>query len=181
MQFAETGIEGLWLIETEPHRDERGQFARTFCAREFGRRGLAVQFVQHSESLSVFAHTRRGMHFQRSPHQEVKIVNCGSGSMWDVAVDLRSGSPTFGRWYGAELTAENGRALYIPAGFAHGFQTLEDGTRTRYMMSAYHAPGLAGGLAHDDPTVAVSWPEPPAIMSERDRAWSLLSELTPIV
>ena len=181
MRFCETGLDGLWLIETEPQRDERGQFARTFCALEFGRQGLAVQFVQHSESLSVFAHTRRGMHFQRSPHGETKLVTCGSGALWDVAIDLRPGSPTFGRWYGVELTQENGRALYIPTGFAHGFQTLEDGTRTRYMMSAFHAPGAAGGLAHDDPTVAVSWPEHPAVISERDLTWPTLGQLAPIV
>jgi dTDP-4-dehydrorhamnose 3,5-epimerase len=177
MRFSETGIDGLWLIETEPRRDERGQFARTFCAEEFGRLGLAVHFVQHSESLSVLARTRRGLHFQRAPHQEVKLVSCGTGAMWDVAVDLRSGSRTFGHWYGVELTPENGRTLYIPGGFAHGFQTLVDQTRTRYMMSALYAPEAAGGLAHDDPTVSISWPDSPAIMSDRDRTWPLLTEL----
>ena len=178
MVFSGTGMRVCGLSILNRHRDQRGQFARTFCAKEFDSHGLAVHCATQRVCF-LAAHTRRGMHFQRAPHEEVKLVSCGSGAMWDVAVDLRSGSPTFGHWYAAELTPENGRALYIPAGFAHGFQTLEDGTRTRYMMSAYVAPEAAGGLAHDDPNVAIDWPGPPGPMAERDRNWPMLSELAP--
>jgi dTDP-4-dehydrorhamnose 3,5-epimerase len=172
MEFIETKLNGAWLIDTEPIRDHRGFFARTFCAREFAQRGLETDFVQHSTSYSSEKGTLRGMHFQRAPHTEVKIVRCLKGAIWDVIIDLRPGSPTYRRWQAFELTAENRRQLYVPAGFAHGFQTLCDDTEAGYLISAYHVPSAACGVRYDDPTFAIAWPLPPGPMSTMDKCWS---------
>jgi dTDP-4-dehydrorhamnose 3,5-epimerase len=177
MRYIETGLEDVWLIAPEPSRDHRGSFARTFCVREFGLRGLATNFVQHSASHSLRRHTLRGLHFQKPPHEEVKLVSCSLGAIWDVAVDLRAGSPTRGRWYATELSAENGYQLYIPAGCAHGFQTLADDSVTRYLISTYYEPGAAAGLRYDDPALAITWPAEPACISEKDLAWPHFAEL----
>jgi dTDP-4-dehydrorhamnose 3,5-epimerase len=177
MRFLDTEIDGLWLIVPEPHTDTRGSFARTFCVREFGDNGLATDFVQHSLSRSHARYTLRGLHFQLEPHGETKLVGCASGALWDVAVDLRLGSPTRGRWFGAELSADNGHQLYIPAGFAHGFMTLSDETVTRYLISAYYTPDAARGLRYDDPDLAIDWPATPACVADKDLAWPRFTSL----
>jgi len=171
MVFIETKLNGAWLIDAEPTRDHRGFFARTFCTGEFARRGLETDFVQHSTSYSSKKGTLRGMHFQCAPYTEVKIVRCLKGAIWDVIVDLRSDSPTYRRWQAFELTAENRRQLYVPAGFAHGFQTLCDDTEAGYLISAYHVPSAACGVRHDDPAFVIAWPLPPGPMSTTDKSW----------
>jgi dTDP-4-dehydrorhamnose 3,5-epimerase len=137
MRFERTELDGAWLIGLEPASDQRGFFARTFCTREFAEHGLKTVFVQHSTSYSTKGGTIRGMHFQRDPAAEVKVVNCVRGAIYDVIIDLRRGSPTYRRWQGFELSAENRRRLYIPAGHAHGFQTLtDDGSRAGHRHAA---------------------------------------------
>ncbi|WP_340107602.1 dTDP-4-dehydrorhamnose 3,5-epimerase [Pikeienuella sp. HZG-20] len=179
MRFIETGIAGLWVTEPEPFTDERGAFARTFCAREFAARGLETDFVQHSRSLSHRKGTLRGLHYQRPPDGEVKLVSCVAGAIWDVAVDLRSGSASYGRWRAFELSARNGRQLYIPAGFAHGFQSLSDDAVTNYLISRAYAPRSARGVRFDDPAIAIAWPAPVAAINEKDRSWPLLCDCGP--
>jgi len=171
MRFEETGLPGAWLVQLSPAEDERGFFARTFCEQEFDRHGLETRFAQHSISNSKQAGTLRGMHFQRGPHEEVKLVRCLRGTLYDVMIDLRPGSPTYRQWRGFELSADNHRQLYIPAGCAHGFQTLQDDTQISYLISAFYAPEAAGGVRHDDPAFAVEWPLPVSVISEKDRAW----------
>lgn len=179
MKFVETGIDDLWLIAPEPFTDERGAFARTFCSREFAARGLETDFVQHSRSLSYCKGTLRGLHFQRPPDGEVKLVSCVAGAIWDVAVDLRSGSDSFGRWRAFELSARNGRQLYIPAGFAHGFQSLSDDAATNYLISRAYAPGSASGVRYDDRDIAIVWPAPIAAINDKDLAWPFLRDTRP--
>lgn len=171
MQFHPTRLDGAWLIELTPAKDERGAFVRTFCEREFGDRGLETRFVQHSLSINTHKGTLRGMHFQRAPHEEVKLVRCPRGAIWDVIIDLRPGSPSYLQWQGFELSAENGMQLYVPEGFAHGFQTLSDNCEVFYLISEFYTPDAASGLRHDDPRVAIDWPAPVIVMSEKDRAW----------
>jgi dTDP-4-dehydrorhamnose 3,5-epimerase len=171
MQFHPTRLDGAWQIELAPAKDERGGFVRTFCEREFGERGLETRFVQHSLSINTHKGTLRGMHFQRAPHEEVKLVRCQRGAIWDVIVDLRPDSPSYLQWQGFELTAENGMQLYVPRGFAHGFQTLSDDCEVFYLISEFYAPEAASGLRHDDPRFAIAWPAPVSVMSEKDRAW----------
>ena len=171
MRFHPTALAGAFLIEPVLHEDERGFFARTFCREELGREGLVTDFVQHSISFSRVRGTVRGMHFQRPPHQEVKVVSCAKGAIRDVIVDLRPDSPTFGKWQGFDLTARNRLRLYIPAGFAHGLQTLEDETEVEYLISTFYTPAAADGVRHDDPAFGIRWPLPVAVISERDRQW----------
>lgn len=171
MRFFETNLEGARLIDPEPIRDERGFFLRTFCVKEFAAQGLETNFVQHSLSYSAARGTLRGMHFQTPPHSEAKLVDCVKGAIWDVIIDIRLHSPTYRRWQGFELAAETRRQLYIPAGFAHGFQTLSDDSEVRYLISAFYEPSAAFGIRHDDPAFAIPWPLPVAAMSAKDRAW----------
>jgi dTDP-4-dehydrorhamnose 3,5-epimerase len=171
MRFDQTNLTGAWLIEPVPVGDERGSFARTFCKREFAAHGLETEFVQHSTSCNVRSGTLRGLHFQRAPHGEAKLVTCLKGGIFDVVVDLRLDSPSRGRWQGFELTAENRRQLYIPQGFAHGFQTLCDDSEVGYLISAYYVAEASTGVRFDDPAFAIEWPRPPTVMSEKDRAW----------
>ena len=171
MQFRPTGLAGVRLIELEPVRDERGFFARTFCTRELAAAGLETGFPQHSLSQTRRAGSVRGMHFQRSPHEEVKLLRCIKGAIHDVLIDIRPGSPTYRRWEAYELTAENRHQLYVPAGVAHGFQTLLPDTEVAYLISAFYAPAAAAGIRHDDPAFAIAWPLPVADISEKDRAW----------
>ena len=174
MRFVETGLEGLWLIELEPHADERGSFARTYDHDEFAARGLDPAVRQCSTSFNVRAGTLRGLHFQAAPHEEVKLLRCTRGAVFDVAVDLRPESATHRRWFGVELTPDNARQLYIPPGFAHGFQTLADASEVHYSIGTDYVPELARGVRWDDPAFGVQWPEPPAggrIMSERDATY----------
>jgi dTDP-4-dehydrorhamnose 3,5-epimerase len=172
--FRATPLDGAYVVEQERHADERGFFARTWAAEELAERGLDVRVAHMNTSFNARAGTLRGMHLQAPPHAEAKLVRCTSGALFDVAVDLRPDSPTFRRWIGVELTPENGRALYIPAGCAHGCQTLADRTEVLYHISAGHHPASARGVRWDDPAFAIEWPEPPAggwIMAERDRTW----------
>jgi dTDP-4-dehydrorhamnose 3,5-epimerase len=182
MQFRKTQFDGAWLIEPEPARDERGLFARTFCARDFAARGLETNVAQCSTSFNIRKGTLRGLHYQAPPHAEAKLVRVTAGAIFDVIVDLRAGSATYGRWQGFELTAEGRRQLYIPKGFAHGFQTLRDGSEILYQIAEFYEPASARGLRWDDPDLAIRWPEPKgAILSARDRAFPSLRETTPVV
>lgn len=177
MRFQETDLRGAWLVEAVPVCDERGSFSRVFCTREFGDRGLETRFEQHSISHSRVRGTLRGLHFQRKPHAEVKIVSCLKGAIWDVIVDLRKDSPTFGQWRGFELTASTRLQLYIPKGFAHGFQSLVEDVEVNYLISTFYVPEAAAGLRYDDPAVGIAWPLPPAALSDKDRTWPDLAVL----
>ena len=177
MDFVETPLAGCYLVQTSPVRDDRGWFARTFCARSFAERGLNAALAQSSLSFNRLRGTLRGLHFQAAPAMEDKLVRCDAGAVFDVAVDLRPGSPTFGRWHGVELTPDNARQLYIPRGFAHGFQTLTDDALVAYHIAEFYRPELTAGVAWDDPEIAVSWPLPPVGQSPRDLALPKLGEL----
>jgi len=174
MKFTATELEGAWLIEEERLQDSRGWFARAFCAEEFARRGLEPVFPQINHSCSLRAATLRGLHYQREPHAEVKVVCCLRGAFYDVIVDIRPDSATFRRWQGIELRAGDGRWLYVPKGFAHGFLTLEDNTEALYLVSAPYTPGAEGGLRYDDPALSIRWPRAPEIISAKDAAWPLI-------
>jgi dTDP-4-dehydrorhamnose 3,5-epimerase len=168
MLVRETAIQGVFVIEPERREDERGFFARTFCAAELAQWRLVDRFRQSSVSYNVRRGTVRGMHFSRAPHEETKIVRCTSGAIFDVVVDLRPDSPTRLKWVGVPLTAENRHALYIPHGFAHGFQALHDNTEVLYMIDNDYVPGAAAGLRWNDPAIGVRWPEPITVISQRD-------------
>ncbi len=159
------------LIRPEIKGDARGAFARTFCEAEFAAHGLASSFVQCNTSFNRRRGTLRGMHFQREPRPETKLVRCTSGAIFDVALDLRPDSPTYCQWEAFELTAENREALYIPAGCAHGFQTLTDAAEVFYQMGAAYDASLATGVRWDDPHFAIAWPIPDPILSDRDRSY----------
>ena len=174
MRFTPTKLDGAWIVEPEPQEDDRGLFARTFCAREFRDQGLTSAFVQCNTSWNSHKGTVRGLHYQLPPACEVKLVRCTAGSLWDVIVDMRSDSPTYLQHVSIELTARNRRALYIPKMFAHGFQTLDDGSEVFYQMSEFYAPELATGLRYSDPKLGIRWPLPVASMSDKDQSWELL-------
>ncbi len=172
MIFTETSLGGAHLIELEQARDERGWFARTFDADEFRDRGLDAAIVQGSTSFNERAGTLRGMHYQEAPHGEVKLVRCTRGAIFDVIVDLRPKSPTYCDWYGVELTADNAKTLYIPVGFAHGFQTLSDASEVSYQMTHEYVPEAARGVRWDDPVFGIEWPAAEdRVVSERDRGY----------
>jgi dTDP-4-dehydrorhamnose 3,5-epimerase len=175
VKFSATELPGVWLVDIEPRVDERGLFARTVCTEEFARHGLDAAFVQSSVSVNRRRSTLRGIHFQAAPHAEIKLVRCTRGAVFDVAVDLRPDSPTYRRWTGAEISAENHRAIYIPKGVAHGFQTLTDETELLYQMTVpYHAES-SRGYRWDDPAFAIAWPDPVGpVMNERDAMLPLL-------
>jgi dTDP-4-dehydrorhamnose 3,5-epimerase len=169
MIFTETSLSGVWLVAPEPQEDVRGFFARTWCEREFAAAGLTARWVQSSVSYNKKKGTLRGLHFQRAPFEEVKLVRCATGAIYDVVVDLRPDSSTFMKHLTMELTGENRRMLYIPKGCAHGFQTLEDGAEVLYDMSEFYAPEHAAGVRWDDQAFGITWPDPNPIISERDR------------
>jgi dTDP-4-dehydrorhamnose 3,5-epimerase len=171
MIFTKTSLPGVVLVDIERQSDERGFFARTWCRREFAEQGLVAELAQASLSNTARAGTLRGLHLQRPPHGETKLVRCTAGIIWDVVVDLRPHSPTFRRWQGFELDAGSRRSLYVPEGFAHGFQTLCDDCEVSYQISAFHAPDAASGYRYDDPAFAIRWPLPVSVVSARDRAW----------
>jgi dTDP-4-dehydrorhamnose 3,5-epimerase len=177
MKFHPTSLAGLWSIELEPRGDERGFLARTYCAREFGAAGLNTAWPQCNLTLTRQQGAVRGMHYQAEPQPEIKLIRCAAGAIFDVLVDVRPASPTFGRWEGFELAARNHRQLYVPGGFAHGFQCLTPDCEVFYQMSAEYVPALARGLRHDDPQVAIRWPLPIAQVSERDASLPFLREL----
>jgi dTDP-4-dehydrorhamnose 3,5-epimerase len=168
----QTEIPGVFVVEPEPIADERGFFSRIFDADEFAACGLEIEFPQWSVSYNERSGTLRGMHFQRDPHAEAKLVRCTRGSLYDVVVDLRRDSPTFRRWAAVELSADNRLALYIPKGLAHGFQTLAPATEVVYAMSERFEPSAGDGVRWDDPAFGIEWPEAvQRVMSERDKSW----------
>jgi dTDP-4-dehydrorhamnose 3,5-epimerase len=175
MRFLPLPIEGAWLVEPEPRSDDRGFFARTWCVREFAEHGLHPNFVQASISFNEVAATLRGLHYQAEPHPEIRLVRCSAGSIYDVIVDLREASPTYLKWHGEMLSAQNRRALYVPTGFAHGFVTLEDESEVFYQMSEFYFPELARGVRWNDPALAIDWPLDPKRVSPRDAEYPLLS------
>ncbi len=176
MNFTDTEIAGVTVIDPTPHGDERGRFMRAWCAKEFADHGLNFVPVQANMGLSVRKGTLRGMHYQVEPALEAKLVRCTRGSMFDVALDLRPDSPTYLKWFGVDLSAENARMLYVPEGFGHGYQTLEDDTEMHYMTSAYYTASAVRGARFDDPAFAIQWPLPATVVSEQDRKWSLVED-----
>lgn len=169
MIFHETELSSAFVIEPERFEDERGFFARNWSQTEFADRGLEGQFVESNSSLSLKKGTLRGMHFQAAPHAQVKLVRCTQGAIYDVMIDLRADSPTLRQWVAVELSAANRLMLYVPEGFAHGFQTLAPNTEVFYLVSAYYAPGSAGGVRWDDPAFRIRWPEDDRTIIQRDR------------
>jgi len=178
VKFTASPLGGVCVIDMERIEDERGFFARSFCTGEFKKHGLTTSMSQCSVSFNALRGTLRGLHLQSAPHEEDKLVRCTAGSVFDVVVDVRPGSPTYRQWYGTELSAANHRALYIPGGCAHGFITLTDATELFYMISTSHVPGFARGFRWDDPAFAVVWPMTPAVISSRDAGYPLFDAAT---
>lgn len=178
MRFVPTSLPGVLVVEQEPVSDERGSFARAYCRREFAAQGIDFVPVQVSISQNTRRNTLRGLHLQAPPHEEAKLVRCTRGAVFDVAVDVRAGSHTFGCWTAVEISQENGKALYVPPGFAHGFQTLTEDSELTYLISAVHEPDAQRGVRWDDPEIGVEWPEAAfRVMSDRDRALPPLKRL----
>lgn len=177
MKFIPLSMAGAWLIEAEPRRDDRGHFARAWCHEEFLAQSLCTHFVQANFGFSFQRGTLRGLHYQREPFAEVKVVRCTRGAVYDVLVDLRPESPTFGRWHAEELTPDNGKALYIPAGFAHGYQTLTDNAEIFYQTSHVYVPAAATGVLWNDASLGIDWPLPVTSISAADQNWPSLAEL----
>jgi dTDP-4-dehydrorhamnose 3,5-epimerase len=171
MNFNETKLKDVFLIELEKKSDERGFFARAFDIEEFKKNGLENAFVQANTAFNYKKGTLRGMHFQKTPHEEVKLVRCTRGELFDVVVDLREDSPTFKQWFGVKLSEENGKMLYIPKGFAHGYLTLRDDTEIFYMVSEFYTPGVEGGVRYNDPAFGIEWPVRVEVISEKDNGW----------
>jgi dTDP-4-dehydrorhamnose 3,5-epimerase len=174
LKFLPSSLAGAFVVELEPIEDERGFFARSFCQNEFRSHGLDPAIAQCNVSLNRRRGTLRGLHYQAPPHEEAKLVRCTRGAIWDVIVDLRDGSATRGRWFAVELSADNHRALYVPRGFAHGFQTLADDSEVLYQMSEFYRPGSERGIRWDDPAIGIQWPIADPVVSARDRAYPVL-------
>jgi dTDP-4-dehydrorhamnose 3,5-epimerase len=177
MKFSPTTLAGLWLVELELREDERGFLARTYCENEFAARGLNTRWPQCNLTLTKQRAMIRGMHFQAEPKPEIKLIRCAAGAIFDVLVDVRPDSPMFGKWEGFELTAQNRRSLYVPGGFAHGFQCLTDNCEVFYQMSEFYVSELARGVRFNDPQIGIRWPLPQSLLSERDRKLPLLADL----
>ena len=173
MIFNPAKIDGVWRIGIERQSDARGSFGRVFCHAEFARHGLAAEFVQASSSVTRRAGTIRAMHYQNPPHAEAKLIRCLRGAVHDIVADIRPESPSFMQWEAFHLEAGDDQSLYIPAGCAHGFQTLADDTEIFYQMSVAFAPGYAGGFRYDDPVFAISWPCEVSVIAEKDLAWPI--------
>jgi dTDP-4-dehydrorhamnose 3,5-epimerase len=171
VKFTETPIAGAFLIALEPRGDDRGSFARSFCTAEFAAHGLETVYVQQNVSRSARKGTLRGMHFQLGEHAEVKLIRCAHGAIYDVLMDIRPGSPSYGRWFGAELTGANGVQMYAPAGVAHGFITLGDDVEVTYLVSRAYAPGHEGGVRWNDPAFGVVWPTAVTVIAPKDETW----------
>jgi dTDP-4-dehydrorhamnose 3,5-epimerase len=173
-RFTETGITGAWVVDPSPHKDKRGQCMRVWCAREFAMHGLSLVPVQANMGFSVTKGTIRGMHFQKPPVLDAKLVRCTRGAIFDVVLDLRQESPSYCKWYGVELSADNGRMLHLPEYCGHGYQTLVDGTEMHYMASEYYTPGAVSGVRFDDPAFGIRWTLTATVVSEQDRSWPLM-------
>lgn len=172
LSFTETAIPGAFIVETGEHRDDRGAFSRLYCPKAFGDAGIDFKSQQINLSSNVRRHTLRGMHFQPNPYEEAKLVRVLQGAVYDVIADVRPESSTYMKWQAFELSRENRRALYVPAGCAHGFMTLTDDCDVLYQMDKLHEPGHAAGFRYDDPTFAINWPATPAVISKADTHWS---------
>ena len=174
MKFISTPLSGAYLIEPEPREDGRGAFFRSFCQEEFLAHGLDFMTVQCNVSENHINGTLRGMHFQKDPFSEIKLMRCVSGAVFDVAVDLRPDSETYLKWHGVELTAKNRLAFYVPANFAHGYLTLEDNSAVFYQVSEFYHPEAESGIRWNDPKIGIEWPFAPVVVSDKDRDWGLL-------
>jgi len=168
MIFTETKLKGAFIVDLESIEDERGFFARTWCSKEFKAHGLNPDLVQCNTSFNKKRGTLRGMHYQTAPYEEAKLIRCTMGAIYDVIIDIRKESKTYMQWFACELTAENRKMLYVPEGFAHGFQTLKDDTEVFYQMSTFYYPECAKGIRWDDPAFSIDWPIAKKIISERD-------------
>jgi dTDP-4-dehydrorhamnose 3,5-epimerase len=168
MKFTETKLKGAYIVDITPRTDDRGFFARTFCAKEFAENGLNTNIVNTNHSMSIGRGLIRGMHFQRPPFAEAKLIKCIRGAIFDVIIDIREGSPTFLQWFGIELNADNRAMLYIPEGFAHGFQSLTDETEILYQVTNFYHKECEGGIHHKEPMVDVAWKLPVGLVSEKD-------------
>lgn len=175
MKFTESPLKGVWLVDLEPISDDRGFFSRSFCHDEFTVRGMRSVIAQCNVSYNRTRGTIRGMHYQHPPMAEAKLVRCTRGALYDVVIDLRHDSDTFCRWFAVELTGDNHRSLYIPEGFAHGFQTLEDDTEVFYQMFERFSPQHAAGVRWDDPVFSIAWPLPGLNISDKDRSYPLFA------
>lgn len=171
MKFTETRLKGAFIIEIEKLSDERGFFARSWCRKEFEAHGLTIQVVQANVSYNLKKGTLRGMHYQIAPYQECKLIRCTRGAIYDVIIDLRPDSPTYRKWTGVELTADNYTMFFVPEDFAHGFQTLTDETEITYQVSQFYTPGSEKGIRFDDPAFGIQWPLEITVISDKDSAW----------
>ena len=178
MNFVPLSLPDAYAIDLSPRGDERGSYTRLFCANELNHIGLNKPIVNINHSYSRYQGTIRGVHFQYPPDSEIKIVKCIRGAIWDCIVDIRKSSPTFLKWDAVELSADNNKMIYIPEGFAHGFQTLTDNVEIIYCVTAFYAPNNEDGLRFDDPTLKISWPLPPTVVAERSRKHKLITERT---
>lgn len=175
MKFLPTSLSGAFVIELEPREDERGFFARVLCVNEFTEHGLCTQWLQANIAFNKFKGITRGMHYQHVPNAEAKLVRCTRGSVFDAIIDMRPNSLTYRQWFGVELSESNQKMLYVPTGFAHGYQVLEDNSELHYMVSAEYAPESEDGVRWNDPVVAIAWPITDAVqLSDKDLQWSLL-------
>lgn len=179
MIFTETKLRGAFIIDIEPREDSRGFFARAFCQHEFAAHGLKPIIAQANIAFNKKRGTLRGMHFQLPPVAETKLLRCTRGGILDIIVDLRPESPTYLQHIAVELNEDNGRALYVPERFAHGYQVLRDNTETSYQVGEFYAPGSEGGLFYNDPRLALPWPLPVAVISDKDQQWKMLDEQEP--
>lgn len=173
MKFIETKLKGAYIIEIEPIEDERGFFARSFCVNEFAKFNLCTKYVQNNLSFNKSKGTLRGMHYQKAPYEEIKLVSCIQGAIYDVIIDLRADSPTRNQWIAVDLNAQNYKLLYIPKGFAHGFQTLIENTVVQYFMSEFYHPEAAQGIRWNDSYFMIEWPILDPIISNKDNNYSL--------
>jgi len=180
MKFKKTGLNGNFLIDLEKREDRRGFFARYYCAKEFSAYGLNTNWLQINNSLSYQAGTLRGLHFQKPPYAEVKLVRCLKGAVWDVVVDLRRGSKTYGKWFGSTLSEENRSMMYVPRGFAHGFQSLMNDSEILYLVSDNYEPNAEVTLLWDDSSVNINWPMHPAVISDKDARGITLNNIEPL-
>ena len=177
MEFCPTPLAGVFIVRARPVSDSRGSFARTYCAELFARQGLNVPLPVTARAYNRAALTLRGLHFQAAPHEETKLVSCVGGSVFDVVVDVRPRSPTWGKWFGTTLHASGDDALYVPAGCAHGYLTLTDQAQVLYQITDTHHPAAERGVRWDDPTLRIAWPAAPRVISERDRQLADLTDL----
>ncbi len=176
MKFTETSLRGSFIVDLQPFSDDRGWFARTYCKEEFEKIGLRKELVQLNHSVTYKKGSLRGMHFQGKPHAEIKMVRCVAGAVYDVIIDLRKDSSTYLKWFGVELSAENKKMLYIPEGFAHGFQCLTDNCQLLYHHTEFYKPDAEAGIRYNDPIINISWPLAVTIISERDQQHPFLDQ-----